>query len=212
MKYMKALILVLTVCGVLGARAQSDKFTQAMQQKLALLDSAKTPADLQTASAAFERIAEAEKTQWLPYYYAALAQARIGFSDKSADKDVIAGKVSELLNKAEALDKNADLCTVRNMAATLQLTVDPMNRWQTFGPQAAAALQTGMKLDPNNPRLYYLQGMSLYGTPPQFGGGKDKAKPLFEKAVELGKAEPVKPLYPHWGLKESEKMVAACNQ
>lgn len=209
---MKAFILVLTLCSVIGAQAQSDKYTQAMKQKLAQFDTAKTTADLQTASAAFERIAEAEKTQWLPYYYAALAQTRIGFSDKTADKDALAAKANELLTKAEAIENNADLCTVRNMAATIQMLVDPMSRWQTYGTQAAAALQTGMKLDPNNPRLYYLQGMSLYGTPAQFGGGKDKAKPLFEKAVTLGKAEEVKPLYPNWGLRESEKMVEACNQ
>ncbi|RXK83375.1 hypothetical protein [Filimonas effusa] len=207
---MKAFLLMLTLCGIISVQAQSDKYVQAMQQKLALFDSAKTSADLQSLSAAFERIAEAEKTQWLPYYYAALIQARIGFSDKTADKDAIAAKANALLSKAESIEDNADLCTVRNMIATVQMMVDPMSRWQTYGAQASAALQKGMKLDPNNPRLYYLQGMSLFGTPPQFGGGKDKAKPLFEKAIALGKAEPAKPLFPHWGLAESEKMLAQC--
>lgn len=205
---MKAFLLVLTLCSVLATQAQSEKYVQAMQQKLAQFDTAKTTADLQTVSAAFERIAEAEKTQWLPYYYAALAQARIGFTDKAVDKDALAAKASALLTKAESIENNADLCTVRNMIATVQMLVDPMSRWQTYGAQAGAALQTGMKLDPNNPRLYYLQAMSIYGTPEQFGGGKDKAKPVFEKAVALGKAEQVKPLYPNWGLKEAEGMLA----
>ena len=40
-------------------------------------------------------------------------------------------------------------------------------------------------LNANNPRLYYFRGMSLFNTPEQFGGGKDKAKPVFEKAAEL---------------------------
>lgn len=207
---MKAFLLALTLCGVLSVQAQSEKYVQAMQQKLAQFDTAKTTAELQSASAAFERIAEAEKTQWLPYYYAALAQTRIGFEDKTADKDALAAKANALLAKAESIEDNADLCTVRNMVATTQMLVDPMNRWQTYGTQASAALQKGMKLDPNNPRLYYLQGMSLFGTPAQFGGGKDKAKPLFEKAVALAKAEVVKPLHPRWGLAEAEKMLAKC--
>lgn len=209
---MKTFILILTLCGVLQAQAQSDKYVQAMKQKLVLFDSAKTTAELQAASAAFERIAEAEKTQWLPYYYAALAQARVGFNDKAADKEVLAAKADELLTKAEAIEKNADLWSVRNMIATIQMLVDPMTRWQTYGAKASAAIQEGLKLDPNNPRLYYLQGMSVYGTPAQFGGGKDKAKPIFEKAVAAGKAEQIKPLHPNWGLKESEKMLALCSQ
>jgi hypothetical protein len=51
--------------------------------------------------------------------------------------------------------------------------------------------------------------MSLFGTPEQFGGGKAVAKPLFQKAVDLGKAEQAKPLYPHWGLEMSVPMLAA---
>ena len=96
------------------------------------------------------------------------------------------------------------------MAATQQMLVDPQSRWMTFGAQAGEALQKAMALNPNNPRVYYLQGMSLFGTPEQFGGGKAAAKPLFEKAVALGKAEQEKPLYPHWSLEQSEAMLKLC--
>ena len=68
-----------------------------------------------------------------------------------------------------------------------------------------------MELNPNNPRLYYLQGESLFGTPVQFGGGHDKAKPVFEKALDLFKAEQPKPLYPNWGRKATEDKIAQCN-
>jgi hypothetical protein len=67
-----------------------------------------------------------------------------------------------------------------------------------------------MALDPNNPRLYYLQAMSLFNTPAQFGGGKDKAKPVFEKSVALFKAAQAKPLYPSWGRPQAENMLAQC--
>jgi hypothetical protein len=96
------------------------------------------------------------------------------------------------------------------MAATQQMMVDPQTRWQTNGVEASTALQNGLKLDPNNPRLYYLQGESLFGTPVQFGGGKDKAKPVFEKAVALFKAAKPKPLYPNWGQKQAEDKLAQC--
>jgi len=97
------------------------------------------------------------------------------------------------------------------MSATQQMLMDPQTRWATYGKTAGEALQKGMQADPNNPRLYYLQGMSLFGTPPQFGGGKDKAKPLFEKSLALYKAAHPAPLAPTWGQKQTEDMLAQCN-
>jgi hypothetical protein len=34
----------------------------------------------------FERIATAEKNQWLPYYYAAFCQVNLGFIEKDNEK------------------------------------------------------------------------------------------------------------------------------
>lgn len=190
--------------------AQSDKYQQGMQANIALLDSAKTTPDFTAVAAAFERIGDAEKTQWLPYYYAGLALTRMGWMDQKLDKDKNAERVKALCDKAEALGKNAEIYTIRNMASTQQMMVDPQSRWQTNGMEAAKALQEGMQLDPNNPRLYYLQGMSLFNTPEQFGGGKAKAKPVFEKAVALYKTQQTKPLYPGWGQKQAKDMLAQC--
>ena len=80
----------------------------------------------------------------------------------------------------------------------------------SYGKEADIDLQKAMTLNPDNPRLYYLRGMSIFGTPEQFGGGKEKAKPIFEKAVALYKTEQLKPLYPHWGQKQAEDMLAQC--
>ena len=207
---MKSLLIFFSFCVTLAVNAQNDKYTTVMKTNIALLDSAKTTLDYENVSNAFLRVAEAEKTQWLPYYYAALAETRIGWTDKKVDPDQLAEKIKGLVAKAEAIEKNAEICTITNMAATQQMLVDPQNRWQTYGMEASSALQTGMKLDPGNPRLYYLQGMSVYGTPEQFGGGKDKAKPIFQKAVDLFKTFQVKPLYPDWGQKQAEDMLAKC--
>ena len=190
--------------------AQSDKYTQSMEKNIALLDSAKTTDELLSLASTFARIGDAEKTQWLPYYYAALAQTWIGWNPATKDKDANSQQINAYLAKAEAIEKNAETYAVENMSATQQMLVDPQSRYMTNGKDAATALQKGLAADPNNPRLYYLQGMSLFGTPPQFGGGKDKAKPLFEKSVALFKAEQPKPLYPTWGQEQAEKMLAQC--
>ena len=194
----------------LGASAQSDRYTAAMQKNIALLDSAKSIDQLQSLAGTFDRIGDAEKTQWLAYYYAALAQTWVGWNPDTKDKDANAAKIKSYLDKAEAIEKNAETYAVENMAATQQMLMDPQSRWATNGKDASDALQKGLTIDPNNPRLYYLQAMSLLGTPPQFGGGKDKAKPVFEKSIALFKAAQPKPLYPTWGLPQAQQGLAQC--
>ena len=208
---MKQFILsVIAVALTFAVNAQSEKFIAAMQKQLALMDSAKTTQDFQNVANNFERIGDAEKTQWLPYYYAGLVLTSAGWRDKNLDKDANSEKIKALCTKAEAIEKNAEICSIKNMAATQQMMVDPQSRWMTYGQESGKAIQEGLQLDPNNPRLYYLQGMGIFGTPPAFGGGKEKAKPIFEKALELYKAEKVKPLYPHWGQEQTEQMIAQC--
>ena len=208
---MKQIILAFALLTTMGVHAQSSKYVAAMQHNLMLLDSAKTPEQLTEVSQAFERIGDAEKTQWLPYYYAGLAQTRIGFGDPKADKDAVGQKANELAAKGEAIQKNAELCTIHNMASTIQMLVNPMERFKTYGIKAYTYLQEGYKLDPNNPRLYVLDGASTFGKPEYIGGGKEKAKPLFVKAAELFKTEKPADLYPHWGLAETERYLAKCN-
>jgi len=207
---MKSILFSFLMFGVLVSFAQSDKYVDAMKKNLVLFDSAKSTADIQAVANTFERIGDAEKTQWLPYYYAGLALCTTGWDDPKVDKDANSAHINALCDKAEALDKNSEIYAIRNMAATQEMMVDPQTRWQTYGVQASKALQDGLKLDPNNPRLYYLQGESIFNTPPAFGGGKDKAKPLFEKAVVLFKAEKPKPLWPKWGLARTEEQLAKC--
>lgn len=212
----KYLLLSLVAVGLsVAVNAQSEKYMNAMKSNLALFDSSKTVEDFNKLANNFERIGDAEKTQWLPYYYAALALSSSGWMPDLKDKDANATRMNAFLDKADAVaTSNADkaeILAVRNMSATQQMLVDPQARWATYGKTSAEALEKGMQLDPNNPRLYYLKGMSLFGTPAAFGGGKDKAKPLFEKSVALYKEAKPGQFAPHWGQKQAEDMLAQSN-
>jgi hypothetical protein len=207
---MKSILFSFLMFAGLVSSAQSDKYIAAMKNNLNLFDSAKTAADYQTLANNFERIGDAEKTQWLPYYYAGLALATSGWNDPKVDKDANSTKINSLCDKAAALDNNSEIYALRNMSATQQMMVDPQVRWQTYGMQAAKDLDEGLKLNPDNPRLYYLRGESILNTPAAFGGGKEKAKPVFEKAITLFKADKPKPLYPNWGQQRAEEELAKC--
>lgn len=213
----KSIFLFIAACTFsVAAFSQSEKFVAAMQKNLQMFDSAKSPEDYTKMANTFERIGDAEKTQWTPYYYAALALSSAGWMPQITDKDANAEKILAFCTKAEAIapDNNAksEIETVRNMASTQQMMVDPQARYATYGKAAGDALQKAITLYPNNPRIYYLQGMSMMGTPVQFGGGKDKAIPLFEKAIALYKSETPAKLYPHWGQKQAEEALAQSKQ
>ena len=225
---MKHLLLATAIIFSVAAQAQSDKYMDAMKKNLSMYDSAKKGNDLENLSATFVRIGDAEKTQWLPYYWAALSLASEGWKYYPDEKGIIelkaddlsgtmtglAGRVTALLDKADALttanEDKSEILVVRSMVATQQMLIDPQSRYMTFGAESGTDLEKAKSLNPNNPRVYYLQGMALFGTPEQYGGGKAVAKPLFQKSVDLGKAEQPKPLYPHWSLQMSEPMLAAC--
>lgn len=208
---MKHLLVIISMFFA-GMVAAQSKYEGAMATGLEQMKASKTAEEMTAASGFFERIGEAEKDKWLPYYYAAWANYITAWMNPKADKDKVAEKSNELITKAEALEpNNSELFCLRQMTATLQMLVDPMSRWQSYGTQANNAIENAIKTDPNNPRCYYLKGQSLMNTPEAFGGGKAVAKKLFEKAVELYQNyQPASPLHPTWGKAESEKLLAAC--
>src|SRR3982751_1183573 len=114
---MKKLITIMLLLASLSGFTQSERFFAAMQKNLKMFDSSKTTADYQALSAAFERIGDAEKTQWLPYYYAGLALATAGWADQNLNKDDNATKIKALCDKADAIGKSSEIFEIRNMAA-----------------------------------------------------------------------------------------------
>lgn len=218
---MKKVLLSLTLLlGSLSAlMAQSEKYTTAMTDKVAAIDTLRNTQGLLDLSAAFERIGDAEKTQWLPYYYAALAQVNaaymMGMDNMKADKvDPIADKAEALLSKAEAMKQdNSEIYVVKKMIATLRMTADPMNRYMTYGPLAQQALDKAKALDPNNPRIPLLEGEDKFFTPEQYGGSKNEAKKLFEEAlVKYDAFKPATPLDPVWGKPTVQYFLSQLNK
>jgi hypothetical protein len=207
----KLSIIIVFFFTAIAAFAQNEKYVKAMEALVAVIDTTRNVETLKTLSNSFERIGNAEKTQWLPYYYAALAQVNAGNfimsnQDPMAGKlaaalDPLADKAEELLNKAEVMKKdNSEIFVVKKMIASMRMMGDPMNRFMQYGPQATQALETAKKLDPSNPRIPYLEAIDKFYTPEQYGGSKTEAKKLFEEALkkyDAFKAE--SSIHPAWG-------------
>ena len=212
---MKKILSLLVVSLLVTATfAQSEKYTKAMEALVPAVDTIRSHDALITLSNSFERIAIAEKTQWLPFYYAALTTINAaytfsmdgGFGDKSGDIDPLADKAEEYLNKAEALSKdNSEIWVVKKMLASVRMMGNPMARFQQYGPIATAALETAKKLNADNPRVYLLEGQDLFFTPEQYGGDKQEAKKRFEETIsKFGKYKPESGIHPYWGLGQAK--------
>lgn len=211
---MRKILLAFAVLFItVATMAQSEKYNGAMTAKIAELANNKTADDWLSSSAAFERIADAEKEQWLPYYYAAYTQCLYALIKNDAvNNDQYADKVEALVAKADALaPNNSEVSVVKSIVATLRMIVNPMQRYQQYGPAIEKALNDAKSQDPNNPRPYFIQGQNLRYTPEQFGGGCASAKPVLEEALKkYGDFKPASELHPNWGKKQVEDLIAGC--
>jgi len=210
---MKPFFLTILLGCTLTIFAQSDKYASTMAATLQSMKDAKSQEDLNAVAARFERIGDAEKTQWLPYYYASFIKVRMAMQNKT-EADKLADESAALLDKAENLEKNnSEIYCVRSMIATARLIVDPMTRWQTYGPESSRYLEEAKKADPTNPRPYMLQASSLRYTPENFGGGCKTAKPVAQKALSLYTAfKPASEIHPNWGKESVDEIIANCNE
>jgi hypothetical protein len=215
----KLFFLAASLWMTLASFGQSDKFMAAMTSKLSLIDSNNSADTWKDMANSFERIADAEKTQWLPYYYASYCNIQAAYSmlpkdgsmgDNTGITDPLADKAETLLNKAEALSKdNGEIFVIWKMVHGLRMMGNPMARYMTESPKANEALEKAKALNANIPRIYILEAQDKYFTPEQFGGSKEEAKVLFEKALALfGTFKPEKILSPNWGKPVIEYFLA----
>ena len=200
---MKSIILFASLLFIsVSAFSQSEKFNQAMQQNISLLDSSKTKDDYQKLANKFEMIANKEQNQWLPFYYAAYCNQMMCYTGlKSDDIDVVCDKADAQLSKADSLQpKNAEIMVMKARVTGARIMVNPMMRGAKFGRKSGEILQQAMSIDSLNPRAYLTAGQVLFYTPKMFGGGKEKAKPILQKSADCyNKFQPATPLHPNWG-------------
>jgi len=167
------------------------------------------------ASAMFERIASAEKNNWLPNYYVALVNATASFQTK--DKAI----VNALLTKAqEALDiefvknpDNAEILVMQALIYTGWVAFDPMTYGMTLSAKVMETYAKAEKLSPENPRVifgkaeYEMGGAKFFGTDIKpMCAEVDRSIKLFEKF------KPETPFSPKWGLERALETQKECSK
>lgn len=184
-----------------------------MKANLQKLGEAKTLTDYTALASQFERIANAEKDKWQPAYYAvlcylnAVTMLQLTEDEKSAQLD----KAQPIMdNLKKSFKTESEIFALQGFL--YEMRIMGMTSAMKYSPLATETLEEAESLNPSNPRVYYLQGMNIFHTPKAFGGGKEKAKPLFEKAAALFEnAKPATALDPTWGAEYNKRMIEQCN-
>ena len=210
----KIILAVAFLYAATAVSAQSERYMAAMKSNIAAIDTSfRNPANLLSLANNFERIANAEKNQWLPYYYAALCQVNYAYMEQDKSKiDAIADKATLLIDKADSLSPdNSEISCVKSMIASSHMMVNPMQRYMEYGAEINLHLDAAMKQDPNIPRPEYLKGQGLKYTPEQFGGGCATAKPVLQASLDKYNAfKPASELHPNWGKQRVELLLGEC--
>ena len=211
---MKKLIIIAIALTMLGnVMAQQPNFESAIKETLALLDSAKTPADMQNVIGRFERISLAEGQKWEAQYYLAYVRINSSFWEKDGDKkDAILDEAQKSIDKALELggDKS-ELFALQGFLYQGRIQVSAM-RGMTFAPKAAEVLEKAIMENPENPRAFFLLAQNIYFTPSVFGGGSKNALPKFVEAKDkFAKENGKNGIDPKWGAKSNQKMIEKCS-
>jgi len=184
------------------AWGQEDRYTSAMKSAIETMDQAKEPGEFVESANLFERIATAEKNRWMPYYYASYSLVVMSFDENDGGKrDKILDRAQELLDHALELEaEESELHVLQAFLYPSRITVDPMGRGMLYFDKMFTSLKTAKSLNPENPRIYFLDGVSKLNLPLSMGGGPEVAKPILEEA--LSKFESFSNpdlLWPNWG-------------
>ena len=194
--------------------AYSPAFEAAMQSNIRQLDTVSSAAGFINLANNFERIGNAEKTKWQPYYYAAYCYTVMAFLSPDKSKiDFLADKAEAVLQQAEALEQNnSEISCLFAMINSCRIMVDPVSRFQTKGKEVQAHLAKAKQENADNPRIYFLQAQMQLRTPEGLGGGKKPARESAETAIQKFRDfKPENSIAPNWGAQQAKSLLDKIN-
>jgi len=202
-------IIVTIVLFVTAQLFSQGQYEQGMGKAFALWGEGKNT----EASSMFERIASAEKDNWLPNYYVALVNTTTAFTTK--DKD----QINALLTKAQTtLDveitkqpNNAELIVMQAMIHTAWIAFDPMTNGMKLSGKVMELYGKAEAIAPTNPRVVFGKAEFEMGSAKFFGTDTQPICAQIAKSIELfATFKPESAFHPNWGLERAKEAKEAC--
>lgn len=203
-------ILLMTLTGM----SQSKEFAGALSEALSQYATCKTVDDFQKLGNRFSLIAEAEKTEWLPFYYHAYCYILMSFIEQSdaVKRDSYLDVAEKSIDKIIALVPNeAEAFVLQSFYFTGRLVINPMQRGQQYSMLAGQAVGKALSLEPNNPRAKVIKLQNDMGSAQFFGKDpKEYCPQASELLANWDNYKLKSPLYPAWGKDQVTEIVAGC--
>lgn len=207
---MKTIITIVAVLVGVASIAQ-DAYTQGMQKAFQLWGEGK-PAD---AANMFERIANAEMDNWLPYYYVASIHTIAAFGEK--DGEIVSQKLKKAQEYIDIANRispnNPEIMVQQAMTHTAWIAFDGARYGMTLSGKVAAIYAQALALAPDNPRVVFSKAEWDMGSATYFG--KDTAPYCKDVARSLELFDTFKAasaFHPNWGRERAEQVFADCGQ
>ena len=207
-------LLMATVISLTAFATHSDAYKKAMGKALTEMKTSSSIEELTNTANQFQRIAKAQKDEWLPLYYHAQCYVLMGFNtDVEADeRDSYLDLAQNSINDAMEISENeSEIFALQSMLHTARLVIDPMSRGQKMMGASGKAIGQSLALDPKNPRAQYLLLSNEVGQAQFFG--KDPAEycerinALLAIWDDLNQSPE---FYPKWGKDQITNMANNC--
>lgn len=210
---MKTILLTIAIGFSLIAKANDDKYIEAMSKNIETVYRSQTVDELQKAVNVFDRIASADKEKWEPLYYSAFGNIMIAnLESDGSKKDGYLDLALTSIVKAKTIKPNdSEIIALEGFIHMMRVTVNPAARGQEYSSKAYESYQKALAINPNNPRALALMAQMEYGTAQFFKSPITSACATNAKAIEKFEVDkPESPLAPMWGKGMTEDLKTKC--
>ncbi len=191
----------------------TSNFENMMKSNLEIVRAGDETTDFTNLGDEFAKIAKKNKNRFEPLYYSAYCFIISSWQISDTDqKQKVLEKAIDQISIAKKLTSNNDeLLVLEAFYYQAMIMINPVEYGQKYSMKAEGLLRSAQTINKDNPRAEFLRGQNLYYRPAQFGGGKEKALPLFKNAAELFKNQNTDDyLQPVWGSKTNSEMLKVC--
>lgn len=198
----KTMIFIAVALFTLPVFAQPRKYKKSIEKAMEEMDQATTPVQFLECADLFESIAEDYETMWMPPYYAAFSLMIASFNEEEyAQKMVYLDKASGSVERAMELNpQESEVEALAAFYALAMMAADPETNGPIYLEEFTNNLIKAKSLNPENPRVYYMDALLKENLPEFMGGGIEQAKSLYLTADEKFKAfQNDDPMWPRWG-------------
>ena len=159
-------------------------------------------------------IANKWTNEWVAHYYLSYSKAMLSSEEKDDDKrDAYLDAAEKEHNLAIAVlgKENDETYVLTALIANWRIAISPMFRSGKYAGVFRSNLSKAKELNPQNPRIYFLEGAAKFAMPRFVGGGKDAALPYLSKADSLYEKENSNDIEkPYWGKAKNSNYLNQC--